>query len=614
MILFFIALIILLIVIVFFEKTKNVVPCCDNFDEEIFSEESFRDALINKRVKLAKKNHDKYIVSNYVRNGNKYCGRNKKDILYDIMPSRRKWIQLGRKRVHGIEKIPIDSVKKNKWRLKLTILRDQNKKILPQYLQKQKDFINEIRLSFYDNDLTITPPTIIPVIKKRPEPNKGKGEARPLCIFDLSSNLVLQETNRFLIKKFDALFEDCSFAFRGMGKDNRVPPSHHDTIDKLLEYRNKHSSEEIYVTECDLQKFFDTINHDIIEKKFKCLLNDRRIKVSRFSKKRIKTVFEQYLNCYDFRTSVYSFNKDETYFKKNRCENCEFKWIDIDDLKRIYGDDYLNCKIGVPQGGALSGFIANLVLDEIDKAIKNLNDPDLLYFRYCDDMIMLHTNRDKLNTALQTYLSIAEKNKLFVHAPKKIERYDKSFYGTKSKLPYKWGAPNNNATDAASVPWISFVGYQIGFNGEVRVRFDSVKKEMSKQNRIVLNAVKQIKEAYKNGFDFNKNRIIKSVIHRLQGMSVGHVKLYSDNKAPTLCWANGFKKLNGNAFSFRQMRSLDRNRCRDVHILCSEFKQLENEPVEEMDENDEGVGIPNEIIYSGKPFSYYNWLQKKDEE
>jgi retron-type reverse transcriptase len=611
---FFLLFITVLVAIAIFENEKIGALFFTYFvKENFFSENLIRKALINKRVKLAKKNHDKYIVSNYIKNGNKkYCGKNKNDLLYDIMPCRREWVQLGYERVCEIDgkKVPIDSVKKNKKRLERTILRDEKKELVPQYLQRQKSFIREIRTSFFNNSLTISSPTIIPVLKKKPKPDQGKGEARPLCIFDLNSNLILQETNRFLTKKFDSLFENCSFAFRGKGENQRIP-SHHDTIAKLLEYRDKHSSEEIYVTECDLQKFFDTINHDIIEKKFNCLLNNRRIKVSRFSKKRIKTIFEQYLNCYDFQTSVYSFNKDETYFKKNRCENCEFKWIDIDGLKRIYGDDFSNCKIGVPQGGALSGFIANLVLDEIDKAIKNLNDPDLLYLRYCDDMIMLHTNKDKLNAALQTYLSIAKKNKLFVHDPKKIERYDKSFYGTKSKLPYKWGAPSNNTTNVTSVPWISFVGYQIGFNGEVRVRFDSVKKEMSKQNRIVGNAVKQIKKANEDGFDFNKNSIIKSVIHRLQGMSVGHVKLYSENKAPTLCWANGFKMLNANVFSFRQMRSLDRNRCREIHILCSEFKKFENNTIDETDVTGEGSEIPNEIIFSGKPFSYYNWLQKK---
>ena len=59
------------------------------------------------------------------------------------------------------------------------------------------------------------------------------------------------------------------------------------------------------------------------------------------------------------------------------------------------------------------------------------------------------------------------------------------------------------------------------------------------------------------------------------------------------------------------MRSLDRNRCKEINILCHKLRELnkENETVdvEVYDEKD----VATEIIFSGKPFSYYNWLEKK---
>ena len=581
--------------IVFFQKDDGV---------HLFSKESLCKSLIKKRVKLAKKNHDKHIVSNYVKTKKKSIPEKKNDddeIIYRIMPKRRDWVHLGKQRyteINGI-KVPKDSVKNNMERLRLTILRDMGKNAKPKYLKELKNYIRKIQFSVLINNLKIDEPEIKPMKKK-------EGEARPLCIFKLKSNLILQEINRFLIKKYDCMFEESSFAFRGKNKDGYIP-SHHDTVKTILDYRNKHFVEGIYVTECDLQKFFDTINHEIIQKKFDILLGNQSIKVSSFWKKRAKKVFNKYLECYDFPRKVYSCNGNDEFFGKNRCEGCEFKWIKVDRLKELYGDDYATCKIGIPQGGALSGFIANLVLDEVDKGLKELNDPDLLYLRYCDDMIMLHTNKDKLKIALDKYLEIIKKNKLFVHESLPIEKYDKTFYGKKSKLPYKWGPVKEDA-----VPWISFVGYQIGFDGKVRVRLDSINKEKAKQNLIVGKAVKQVEDANRQGLDFNTNKIIKSVIHRLQGMSVGHVKMYADNKNPTLCWANGFKMLNANNFSLSQMRSLDRNRCKEINILCHKLRELnkKDEAVdfEIYDEKD----VSTEIIFSGKPFSYYNWLQKKD--
>ena len=46
-------------------------------------------------------------------------------------------------------------------------------------------------------------------------------------------------------------------------------------------------------------------------------------------------------------------------------------------------------RIGLPQGGALSGLLSNLVLDKLDKTINALKLNDFLYIRYCDDIIII---------------------------------------------------------------------------------------------------------------------------------------------------------------------------------------------------------------------------------
>ncbi len=590
---------------IFFRKYLNQI----NSEEGAFSKNAIRKLLIGRRVSLSKKYHDYHILDNYVKkeSSKRTLLKDEDSKIYEMMPKRRDWISLGKRRYikKGTLKIPKDSVKKNTDRLMITIKKDENLEGQhPLYLKKQNKFILSIQKKIINKCIHIDPPKVIPLKKK-------EGEARPLCLFDLESNIFLQEANAFLIKTYDCLFKDCSFAFRG--RRGKVVPNHHDTIGKILEYREKHKNENIYVTECDLKKFFDTINHKIIEEKFETLLNNDCVKIDPFWKNRIRKIFLEYLKCYDFQKSVLKYNPQKGYFASKGCDGCQFKWIDKKDLLKTYGEKYKEEKIGVPQGGALSGFIANLVLDEIDTAMEKRKDSDLLYIRYCDDMIMLHTNKDKLADALDEYKRIIEKNKLFIHEPKPINNYGKKFYDVKSKLPYKWGDCKSKQKN--TVPWISFVGYQIGFNGEVRVRKASIDKEIEKQKKVVKDSLRIIKNDINDGGEIiSKNKIIRSVILRLQGMSVGHVNVYLQENNPSLCWTNGFKALNNNPFSMTQMRCLDRNRCRQIKKFCYEIERIKSPSSEEfVDKESENVS-KEEIVYSGKPFSYYYWLENKKEK
>ncbi|MBK8362805.1 MAG: hypothetical protein IPL24_03750 [Bacteroidetes bacterium] len=60
--------------------------------------------------------------------------------------------------------------------------------------------------------------------------------------------------------------------------------------------------------------------------------------------------------------------------------------------------------MGIPQGGALSGLIANLVLDFADRKMQSLNDSKLLYVRFCDDMIIIHPSKKKAIEASKNLL------------------------------------------------------------------------------------------------------------------------------------------------------------------------------------------------------------------
>jgi retron-type reverse transcriptase len=99
-------------------------------------------------------------------------------------------------------------------------------------------------------------------------------------------------------------------------------------------------------------------------------------------------IFESYLKSYPFVHHSLPLNKDQSFFEKFHIQNGEFEWIDKELNEKHYYKSMYRERIGVPQGGALSGLIANIVLDYADKKVLEFDDGKLLYIRYCDDMIL----------------------------------------------------------------------------------------------------------------------------------------------------------------------------------------------------------------------------------
>ena len=59
-------------------------------------------------------------------------------------------------------------------------------------------------------------------------------------------------------------------------------------------------------------------------------------------------------------------------------------------------------------------FIANLILHDVDEKIFE-HDKDVFYIRYCDDMILMHTDEDRCHQALNIYMEGIKKNYLLFH-------------------------------------------------------------------------------------------------------------------------------------------------------------------------------------------------------
>lgn len=622
--------------------------------KEYYSQDQIIKYLCKIRITYANKRHKKYLLNKLTKPKNYLKGLpnayDEKIIreLDELLPKRRLWFCRGQRTFKVVinketkekEVVKLDTDEKNREILYNTIKKYLNKKANLQFVTNLNQFILDIQNSIENETFIIEPPDIVPEIK---ELNKSKQnlqlkennaiECRPISRFLLKDRIVLSLTNKFLTELFDGYFEKSSLAFRAIKDSESRDRNHHLAIKKIIEYKKSHNEIDLFVAECDMKKFYDTVNHKICLESFEKLIEKVKIKFPKLELTKAIYLFNAYLKCYTFKENVQSLNGITSYWEKQKDTkqkqiNGFYPWVEKDLCKSSYYKDFPEDRIGVPQGGALSGLIANIILDYSDKKLLDIHD--LLYVRYCDDMILMHPNESICKKAINIYQNSINELQLFNHpfknnffAPNKnrikkgtnIERtfttinshhakrsFDysiKSFWNSKSKGPYKWGKINK---DSNTLPWIGFVGYEINYNCETRIRKKSLKKELDKQKKVVTSIIKRIKKTeFKNA---RNNTIYKSAIEKLNGMSVGRIKLYNfkvcENK---ICWADGFRCLNLNKYSKIQLRALDRNKYKFLNILTKHL-DIDTVASKKTDNNED-------ILKMKKPFSYYYQVGEK---
>src|SRR5690606_10179398 len=167
---------------------------------------------------------------------------------------------------------------------------------------------------------------------------------------------------------FDPLFQPCSYAFRS-AKVLKKSYSHHSAIEDIIEYKKKINLDTLWVSECDIKKFYDCVNHQVVSEVFDEIV-DACLKLGLKIDSRAISLFYSYLECY-------SFNFDVKNIKLGL--NKEFGWVENSELMGI-GSDPNKVRIGVPQGGAISCLIANLLMNVVDKKVMDSNIDGLLFY------------------------------------------------------------------------------------------------------------------------------------------------------------------------------------------------------------------------------------------
>lgn len=533
---------------------KNILNLQDYFtDKELIK------LLSHKRAMAAKKGHDDHFLRN-ISSEAESPHIHSSDEIFLFFPPRSKWIRLKKQeRIIQGE----NSVKINSLQLERTVLREIKRCekldiIQPLWLKKLLVFTENIRLAVFDESLkyNLETPRTIPVLKDVKE-----NTYRPISVFKLKDHIITGQIARYLSNCFDPLFTDSAYAFR-TGITKHKVFNHHEAIEDIIKFKNK-VGKTLYVSECDIKKFYDCVNHNRIKDEFQLIMQEAQDTLHIEIDKQAIHFFNSYLASFSFNKNVKE--NERELLRNSKSVNgkiASIPWVKDSELFEVNSDP-INDRLGVPQGGAISCLIANILLNYVDKIVLAKWDENTFYGRFCDDMVLMHTEKFKCESLLEIYQKALLDVKLISHKPENFYHYGKQFWDEKlkSKMPYKWGINYISSSHSRkNVPWLSFVGYQIRYDGVVRVRQKSIAKELKKQvgeTDKILNVVRRATKP-----NINKKAITFRLQQRLISMSISRFRFGTSNIS--MCWCAGFRVLKNNNNITNQIRRLDRNREKQI--------------------------------------------------
>jgi len=515
-------------------RNQSLLPLMPTLNE-YFTEDQIISHLCKQRLKLAESRNDRQCISRLAGNMPETVPGG---LLYQLLPSRRQWSPFRpRRRRSGLNP---DLLALN---YAVRALRQQSP--AHPWAGELNRFIAAIRARVLGSQhFEFTPPIINWQLKK-------DHEYRALCRFGLEDNLILCLFARYLRDELDSQFSSSAYAFRAR-RAGRMP-THHQAFTDIYNLKHTAPNLNLYVAECDIRGFFDAVDHGVALAAYRHAARTAGLEV------RADQIFQAYLHCYSFPLNVLA----ETVPRlRQRDMVGHFPWP-LEPLQKHHSNP-MTARIGVPQGGAISGVIANLILNSADKQVERERGrlgAEIPYYRFCDDMILLSPVKRHCKAVFNAYRQTLDSLKLPYHEPKRTLIYGKSHWNNKSKAPYRWSGQRW----FGCVPWVQFVGYQIRYDGLVRPRRDSTNKEVKKlRTRTTQLKYGLIEAGREQPILATKGQALASLKHRLVAQGVGRIKGGERSGPKPMSWAAGFKALHNKPFVSGSLRLLDRTRFKQI--------------------------------------------------
>lgn len=461
-----------------------------NHYQDYFTQEKIINVIANLRANEGYKRHKLHFLSEFE------APTNILNKIYSYTPPRRLWINLGKN-----ERKNLSPTQANVIRIIRTISKYSNS--TDSWNLNLKNLLSKVQEKVQHSTIKSPKIAFLP---------KDNIYFRPLTIYTLDDHIFIGLLAKYLTDFYDPIFSNHALAFRSKQFQKQTGiKTYHQVIDNIANYRKKYK--KLYVAECDIKAFYDSVPHY----KIKELVEESNIHGL------AKSTIQDYLYSYDFNMVLAESIKNR---KKVKTPN-----LDTD-------------KRGIPQGGAISCWLSNLTLNKADLLVKERMTDHDLYYRYCDDIIMISPNKKRLKIMFNTYIKALKELKLDYHKPVTVP-YSDVWYDVKTKAPYEWSKEH--------YPWINFLGYQIHYSGNLRIRKRSIEKEKLQQKEFIDTIINKIE-----GLSPQKKRLFIKLnskwFKRVVGLS------FSDfNKKKSFAWSGGFKMLSTHDFETLQIKQLDQH-------------------------------------------------------
>ena len=203
---------------------------------------------------------------------------------------------------------------------------------------------------------------------------KSNGKKRPLGIPTAVDRVIQQAVAQVLSQIYDSSFSENSYGFRS----NR---SAHDAIDKVLEYLNEGYE---WVIDLDIEKYFDTVNHDKLISILREKVNDK--------------------------TTLHLIR---SFLRAGVMENGLTSPTEI----------------GVPQGGPLSPILSNIYLDKFDKELEERGLRFVIYADDCDIFVKSEMSANRVMKSVTSWLERKLFLKVSATKTKVVRPNDSNFLG-----------------------------------------------------------------------------------------------------------------------------------------------------------------------------------------